>query len=51
MHLRRARTAPVAVVAEVSFEQNTTTLLMIPSDFVSLAKNFNTKLERENEEN
>ena len=36
------------MVSEVGAEQNTTTLLMMPSEFVNLAKNFSDKLEKEN---
>ncbi|PKM63040.1 MAG: hypothetical protein CVU97_02465 [Firmicutes bacterium HGW-Firmicutes-21] len=35
------------MITEVGAENNTTTLLMIPSDFVTLAKNLNIKLENE----
>ncbi len=32
------------MVAEVGVEQNTTTILMLPSDFVTLARTLTTKL-------
>ncbi len=36
------------MITEVGAEQNTSTIMLVPSDFVTLAKNLNTKLEKEN---
>lgn len=38
------------MITEVGAEQNTTTIVVMPSDFVTLAKNLNEKLGRENED-